>query len=323
MATTNRQWLCLALIALFIFGAPRPAYVAGAEPPRKPKPPDLNRSAFIKMNVDMTLVNVSVTDSLNNSVTSLNKENFKVYEDGIEQEVSAFSSEDVPISVGLIFDISGSMENKFDRARQAAVQFLRTANPRDEFFLVSVRDRAELTNRFTPNIEELVNRVMFTAPGGRTALLDAVYIGLDQIRNAHNARRALLIISDGGDNHSLYNEADIRSSLKESDCQLFAMGIFDHSHIGRKSEERYGWSLLSELVETTGGRVFPISKLTDLPDIASRIGMELRNQYVLGYKPRDTRHNRVWRKIKVKLNAPTGLPPVKVYARAGYYAPTE
>jgi Ca-activated chloride channel family protein len=322
MATGNRQRICLALVALFIFGAALPAYVGGPEPPRKPNPADLNKSSVIKMNVDMTLVNVSVTDSFSNSVTSLNKENFKVYEDGVEQQISAFSSEDVPISIGLIFDISGSMENKFDRARQAALQFLRTANPRDEFFLVSVRDRAELTNRFTSNIEELENRVIFTAPGGRTALLDAVYSGLDQIRNAHNARCALLIISDGGDNHSLYSEADIRNSLKESDCQLYAMGIFDH-HISRKSEERYGWSLLSELVEMTGGRVFPVSKLTDLPDIASKIGMELRNQYVLGYKPQDTVHNRAWRKIKVKLNAPKGLPPVKVYARSGYYAPTE
>jgi Ca-activated chloride channel homolog len=322
MAIGNRQWICLALVALFIFGAPLPAHVAGPEPPRKPEPLDRSRSAVIKMNVDMTLVNVTVTDSFSNSVTWLNKENFEVYEDGVEQEISAFSSEDVPISVGLIFDMSGSMGNKFDRARQAAVQFLRTANPRDELFLVRFNDRTEPASRFTSNIEELENRVMFTAAGGRTALLDAVYIGLDQIRNAHNGRRALLIISDGGDNHSLYSEADIRSSLKESDCQLYAMGIFDH-HISRKSEERYGWSLLSELVEMTGGRVFQVSKLTDLPDIASKIGAELRNQYVLGYKPQDTRHNRAWRKIKVKLNAPKGLPPVKVYARSGYYAPTE
>jgi Ca-activated chloride channel homolog len=322
MATGNRQWLCVALIALCIFGAPLPAHVAGPEAARKPKQPDLNKSAVIKMNVEMTLVNVSVIDSFNNSVTSLNKENFKVYEDGVEQEISAFSSEDVPISVGLIFDMSGSMGNKFDRARQAAVQFLRTANPRDEFFLVGVKDHAAMMNPFTSKIEELENHIVFAAPGGRTALLDAVYLGLDQVRNAHNKKRALLIISDGGDNHSLYNEADIRNALKESDCQLYAMGIFDH-HMGRKTEERYGWSLLSELVETTGGRVFPVSKLTDLPDIASKIGMELRNQYVLGYNPQDTRHNRAWRKIKVKLNAPKGLPPVKVYARSGYYASSE
>jgi Ca-activated chloride channel homolog len=323
MATGYRQWICLALVALFIFGAPLPAYVAGPEPPRKPNPADLNKSAVIKMNVDMTLVNVSVTDSFSNSVTWLNKENFEVYEDGVEQEISAFSSEDVPISVGLIFDMSGSMGNKFDRARQAALQFLRTANPRDEFFLVRFNDRTEPASRFTSSTEELESRIMFTVAAGRTALLDAVHLGLDQIRNAHNGRRALLIISDGGDNHSLYDEADIRSALKESDCQLYAMGIFDRHHISRKSEERYGWSLLSELVEMTGGRVFPVSKLTDLPDIASKIGTELRNQYVLGYKPQDSRHNRAWRKIKVKLNAPKGLPPVKVYARAGYYAPTD
>lgn len=274
MAIGNRPWLFVALIALVVFGAPLPAYVAGPEPPRKPNPADRNKSAVIKMNVDMTLVNVSVTDSFSNSVTWLNKENFEVYEDGVEQEISAFSSEDVPISVGLIFDMSGSMGNKFDRARQAAVQFLRTANPRDEFFLVRFKGRTEPASRFTSSIDELESRVMFTAAGGRTALLDAVYIGLDQIRNAHNARRALLIISDGGDNHSLYSEADIRNSLKESDCQLYAMGIFDH-HISRKSEERYGWSLLSELVEMTGGRVFPVSKLTELPDIASKIGTEL------------------------------------------------
>jgi Ca-activated chloride channel family protein len=223
----------------------------------------------------------------------------------------------------LIFDMSGSMANKFDRARQAAVQFLRTANPRDEFFLVRFKDRAEPASQFTSGTEELENHVMFSAAGGRTALLDAVYLGLGQMRNAHNSRRALLIISDGGDNHSLYSEADIRNYLREADCQLYAMGIFDRHHISRKSEERYGWSLLSELVEMTGGRVFPVSKLTDLPDIAAKIGMELRNQYVLGYKPPDSRHDRAWRKIKVKLLVPKGLPPVKVYARSGYYAPTE
>lgn len=322
MAIGHRQWICVALVALFIFGAPLPAYVAGPEAPRNTRQPDINKSAVIKMNVDMTLVNVSVTDSFSNSVTWLNKEDFEVYEDGVEQEISAFSSEDVPISIGLIFDMSGSMANKFDRARQAAVQFLRTANPRDEFFLVRFNDRTEPASRFTSSTEDLENRIMFTVAAGRTALLDAVYLGLGQMRNAHNGRRALLIISDGGDNHSLYNEADIRNFLKEADCQLYAMGIFDH-HIGRKSEERYGWSLLSELVEMTGGRVFPVSRLTDLPDIAAKIGTELRNQYVLGYKPQDTRHTRAWRKIKVKLNAPKGLPPVKVYARSGYYAPTE
>ena len=313
--------LTLAACALFVF--PALAQVAGPLTPIGPAEQAKFAGEAIRTEVALALVNVTATDPNGRLVTGLERENFRVFEDGIEQEISTFSSEDVPISIGLIFDMSGSMANKFDRARQAAVQFLRTANPRDEFFLVRFNDRTEPASRFTSSTEELENRVIFTAAGGRTALLDAVYIGLDQIRNAHNGRRALLIISDGGDNHSLYSEADIRSSLKESDCQLYAMGIFDRHHISRKSEERYGWSLLSELVEMTGGRVFPVSKLTDLPDIASKIGAELRNQYVLGYKPQDTHHSRAWRKIKVKLSAPKGLPPVKVYARSGYYAPTD
>src|SRR5207253_932981 len=169
--------------------------------------PDIKKSASIKMNVEMALVNVTVTDPYSRLVTGLDKENFRLYEDGIEQEISAFASEDVPISIGLIFDMSGSMADKVEKARQAAIQFMRTANPRDEFFLVSFNDRAELTSRFTSSIEELENRMMFTMAKGRTALLDAIYLGLSQMRSAHNGKRALLIISDGGDNHSRYNQA--------------------------------------------------------------------------------------------------------------------
>ena len=171
------------------------------------------------------------------------------------------SSEDVPVSIGLIFDMSGSMSDKVDKARQAAVQFMRTANPLDQFFLVSFNDRAELTSGFTNSVEELQNRMMFTASRGRTALLDAVYLGLSQMRGAHNAKRALLIISDGGDNHSRYSENDVKNFLKEADCQLYAIGIYDPIGIrSRTSEELNGPSLLSEMTEMTGGRVFPVGK---------------------------------------------------------------
>jgi Ca-activated chloride channel family protein len=254
----------------------------------------------------------------------MEKENFRVFEDGVEQEVITMSSEDVPISIGLIFDMSGSMSDKVDKARQAAVQFMRTANPLDQFFLVSFNDRAELTSGFTSSVEELQNRMMFTASRGRTALLDAVYLGLSQMRGAHNAKRALLIISDGGDNHSRYSENDIRNFLKEADCQLYAIGIYDD--INRRSgtpEELNGPSLLSEMTEMTGGRTFPVGNIGELPDIAAKIGMELRNQYVLGYKPSNATHNGTWRKIKVKLRPPRGLPPLSVYAKTGYYAPAQ
>jgi Ca-activated chloride channel family protein len=275
------------------------------------------------MDVSLVLVNVTVTDPNDRLVTGLEKENFRVFEDGREQEIVTFSSEDMPISIGVIFDMSGSMADKIGKARQAAVQFLRTANPRDEFFMVSFNDRAELTSRFTPSVEELQNRMLFTPAKGQTALLDAIYLGLSQMRSASNGKRALLIVSDGGDNHSRYNERDIRNFMKEADCQLYAMGVFDINDMQRTDEERYGPTLLSELAEMTGGRVFPVSDLNDLPDIASKIGVELRNQYVLGYKPSDAKRSGGWRKIKVKLVPPKGLPPLTVYAKTGYRAPTD
>jgi Ca-activated chloride channel family protein len=280
-------------------------------------------AAGLHMDVDLALINVTVTDPYNRLVTGLDPDNFRVYEDNIEQEVVTFSSEDVPISIGVIFDFSGSMANKIGKAREAALQFFKTANPQDEFFLVSFNERAELTSAFTNSIEDLQSRMMLTAPKGRTALLDAIYLGLSQMRGARNGKRALLILSDGGDNHSRYNESDIKRLVKEADTQLYAIGIFDPlGYRNRTPEELNGPSLLGEVTEMTGGRVFAVENLNELPDIASKIGMELRNQYVLGYRPSNKAHDARWRKIKIKLRAPKGLPPLNVYSKTGYYAPS-
>jgi len=314
--------LALAVCALLPF--PAVAQRTGPKPSaRALEEPGQNSSKSIRIDVSLVLVNMTVTDPIDRVVTGLEKENFRVFEDGREQEVLTFSSEDVPISIGVIFDMSGSMSDKIGRARQAAVQFLKIANPRDEFFMVSFNDRADLTSRFTSSVEELQNGMMFTTAKGQTALLDAIYLGLTQMRSAGNGKRALLVISDGGDNHSRYNERDIRNFLKEADCQLYVMGVFDKNDLGRTYEELYGPTLLSELAEMTGGRMFPVSNVNDLPDIASKIGAELRNQYVLRYKPNDPRRNGTWRKIKVKLVPPKGLPPLSVYAKTGYRAPTD
>ena len=309
-----------ALLTSSLYGqAPGPV-----KPPPQPPDTQVKPGKGISVDVDMALVNVTVTDPLNRLVTGLERQNFRVFEDGVEQEVLTMSTEDVPISIGLIFDMSGSMSDKVDKARQAAVQFMRTANPRDQFFLVSFNDRAELTSGFTTNVDELQDRMMFTSSRGRTALLDAIYLGLSQMRRAHNAKRALLIISDGGDNHSRYSETDVKDFLKEADCQLYAIGIYDPIGMrARTAEELNGPSLLSEMTEMTGGRVFPVANIGELPDIAEKIGMELRNQYVLGYRPSNKRHNGAWRKIKVKLRPPRGLPPLSVYAKTGYYAPAQ
>jgi Ca-activated chloride channel family protein len=276
----------------------------------------------VHIDVDLALVNVTVTDPFNRLVTGLELDNFRVFEDNIEQEVVNFSAEDVPISIGVIFDFSGSMANKVGKAREAAVQFFKTANPQDEFFLVSFNERAELTSAFTNSVEDLQSRMMLTTAKGRTALLDAIYLGLSQMRGAHNAKRALLILSDGGDNHSRYNESDIKRLVKEADTQLYAIGIFDQAGYRRTTEELNGPTLLNEVTEMTGGRVFNVEKLEELPDIATKIGMELRNQYVLGYRPSNRAHDARWRKVKIKLRAPRGLPPLTVYSKTGYYAPS-
>ncbi len=334
MLAISRLFACVLLLCL---GAPlwaqdAPKDLAPAEaPPAPPKLGAVTRDTpavkiipgkIIHTDVDLALVNVTVTDPYSRLVTGLETDNFRVFEDNIEQEIVSFSSEDVPISIGVIFDFSGSMSDKIDKARDAAVEFFKTANPQDEFFLVSFNERAELTSAFTNSVEDLQSRMMLTAPGGRTALLDAIYLGLSQMRGAHNAKRALLILSDGGDNHSRYNENDIKRLVREADTQLYAIGIFDPlGNRNRTPEELHGPSLLNEVTELTGGRVFAVEHLSDLPDIASKIGMELRNQYVLGYRPSNHVHDARWRKIKVKLRPPKGLPPLSVYSKTGYYAP--
>lgn len=279
-------------------------------------------SQTVHIDVDLALVNVTVTDPYNRLVTGLEADNFRVFENNFEQEIQYFSSEDVPISIGVIFDLSGSMANKVGKAKEAALQFFKTANPQDEFFLVSFNDRAEVVSTFTSSVEDLQSRILSASAKGRTALLDAIYLGLSEMRTARNAKRALLIISDGGDNNSRYNEKDIKRLVREADTQLYSVGIFDpFEYRSRTPEELSGPSLLAEVTELTGGRAFSVENMNELPDIATKIGSELRNQYILGYRPSNKSHDARWRNIKVKLRAPKGLPPLSVYAKTGYYAP--
>lgn len=277
----------------------------------------------IHIDVDLALVNVTVTDPYDRPVTGLDPSNFRVFDNNIEQEVLTFSMEDTPISVGVIFDNSGSMADKINSAREAVIEFFKASNPEDEFFFVSFSERAELTSAFTKSIEDLQTRMMLPAPRGRTALLDAICLGLSQMRGARNTRRALLIISDGGDNHSRYSESDVKRLVKEADTQLYGIGIFEPlQYRSRTLEELNGPSLLAEITEMTGGRLFTVENPNELPDIAAKIGLELRNQYILGYRPSNKAHDARWRKIKIKLRPPKGLPPLKVYSKMGYYAPS-
>lgn len=275
----------------------------------------------IKVDVNLVLVSVSIVDPLNRQVIGLDKENFQVFEGKERQEIRHFSSEDAPISLGAIFDVSGSMASKIERAREAVVEFFKTANPQDEFFMIAFADKPEEVTDFTQSVEDIEGRLVYTVPKGRTALLDAIYLGLSKMRRAKYRKKALLIISDGGDNHSRYTESEIKSLVKESDVQIYAIGIYDHYF--PTDEERLGPQLLSEITELTGGRAFSIDNPNDLPDVATKIGVELRNQYVLGYRPANPAHDGKWHKIQVKLVPPKGLPPLRVYAKTGYYASSE
>jgi len=275
----------------------------------------------LKVDVDLVLVPVTITDPMNRLVTGLEKENFQLFEGSSAQEIRTFSSEDAPVSLGVIFDSSGSMSSKMDRAKEAVVEFFKTANPQDEFFMITFSDEPETVSEFTNSVDEIQNKLIFAIPKHRTALLDAIYMGVSKMRQAKYAKKALLIISDGGDNHSRYTENEIKSVVKEADVMIYAIGIYDR--YASALEERLGPQLLSEITELTGGRAFTIDNPNDLADVATKIGVELRNQYVLGYRPAKVVRDGKWRKIKVKLLPPKGLPPLRVYARTGYYAPVE
>ena len=274
-----------------------------------------------KATVDMVLVPVTITDPLNRFVTGLDRQNFNLFEGKDQQEIKTFSSEDAPVSIGVIFDMSGSMSSKIERAREAVMEFFKTANPQDEFFMIAFADKPQELADFTSSVDDLQGRLLYTMPKGRTALLDAIYLGVSKMRQAKYPKKALLIISDGGDNHSRYTEGEIRSLVKEADILIYAIGIYDHFFA--TEEERLGPGLLSDVTELTGGRAFTIDNPNDLADVSTKIGIELRNQYILGYRPKNPVRDGKWRKIRVKLLPPKGLPPLKVYAKTGYYAPTE
>ncbi len=303
-----------------------------AVPPSTPEKPDTQvnvrkppiHTAPIQIDVNMVIVNVTVTDPYDRIVTGLDQTNFQVYDEKVEQKIEAFSTEDAPISVGLIFDSSGSMSDKIQKSKEAALQFFKTSNPQDEFMLIDFNERANLLASFTSKFENIEDRLLFLKSGGKTSLLDAIYLGINEMKKATTNRKALLLISDGGDNHSRYTERDIKRAIKESDVQLYSVGVFEPvASRGRTMEEAGGPGLLAELSEVSGGRMFSVENADELPDIAEKISIELRNQYVIGYKPSNLVRDGRWRRIKVKLNPPRGLPPLQVYARTGYYAPTQ
>jgi Ca-activated chloride channel homolog len=275
----------------------------------------------IQVDVDLVLVNATVTDPNNRFVTGLEKEHFQLFEDKVEQTISHFSSEDAPTSIGLLFDVSSSMGDKIARAKDAAVAFLKTSNPDDEFYLLTFADQPSLDEEFTSDVSQIQNRLVYKGAKGSTTLYDAVYLGLEKMKQAHNPKKAMLLITDGEDTRSRYSLVNVRHAVKESDVQIYAIGIVS-SYYSDFAQGRSGRSVLEEMTEVTGGKAYFPNSVYELEDICTKIAVELKNQYVLGYSSSNPSRDGRWRKIKVKLNAPRGLPALSVRSKTGYYGPT-
>ncbi len=291
--------------------------------PKTPPGPSLDQPV---VRVDSTLVTIParITTIEGVPVTTLRKEDFHLFEDDVEQTIVHFGMDDVPVSVGLLFDVSGSMTNKIAKASEAAKEFFKTANPEDEFFLIKFNERVKLAVPFTPDPDIVYRQVARAMPFGETSLLDAIYVAVKQMKKAHNTQKAIVIVSDGGDNWSRHSIREIKNALIESDVQVFAMGIFDWNYMTRHAaEERRGPLLLSELAEQTGGRHYPVEHLDDLPAISVKLSREMRNQYELGYYPSNPARDGKYRRVKLTLKMDSPGAGVRLHAdyRRGYYAP--
>jgi len=263
--------------------------------------------------VDTVLVRVTVTDPLNRYVVGLDREHFRVFENKVEQTISHFSNDKAPITVGVILDTSGSMGDNILSARTSVMRFLEQGDPNDEYFLVGFSDRSNLIQDFTSSGDTIQNQVSFSNPKGRTALYDAIYLGLEKMSGAKNDKKALIVITDGEDNTSRYTFREVKDFVKESETQIYV--------IGERGELGYGRGVINEIVRLTGGRAFFPHNFKQLDYFVDLIHTELRNQYVLGYIPLSKEYEGEWRKLRIKLNPPEGLPKLNVRAREGYFAP--
>lgn len=280
------------------------------------------RQKSLRVDVNLVTVPVTVTDAMSHTVTGLRKEDFALYEGDKKQEIRYFSEEDGPISVGLILDLSKSMVNKIDTERAAVEEFFQNANPDDDYFVITVSNHPKLIASSTRSLRAIETELGLAVPDGNTALLDAIYLGVAQMQTARYKRHALLIISDGGDNNSRYKLREIKSLVRESDVAVYAIGLFDTA-LFKTFEEYMGKKWLGEITDASGGRTVTVDDLSRLPETAAAISWELRNQYVLGYEPRDLGAEEQWRKIKVNVTprekTPSSSPShLQAYYRRGY-----
>jgi Ca-activated chloride channel family protein len=265
----------------------------------------------MKVDVNMILLPVTVTDAKDQPVTNLAPSSFRVLEDNVEQQVVSFHHEEGPVSVGFIFDASSSMKNRVDRSVAAIKSFMETFTKGDEFFLIRFSDQPTLVTGFTPDPNEILREMSSIQPLGWTALNDAIWFGVQTMRHAKNSRRALIVLTDGGDNNSRYSDSELRKLVQESDVRVYSIGLFERSHF------------LELLGNDSGGRAFWAHKLENLPETVEKLSREFRNQYVLGYYPKESQKDGKYRRVRVEMIETIKRMPLNVFWRRGYYSPAE
>ena len=281
---------------------------------------EVDEKSPVITNTDLITFNVTVTDIYGRFVSGLSKNAFTIFDGKAQQEITYFSDEDSPVSVGILFDVSGSMSGeKVRRAREALARFIQTSHDRDEYFLIGFNSRAQLLMDRTRDGQAVLDKLTFVQTKSNTALYDACYLGVERVQRGTHPKRALLLISDGQDNNSRYTYNELRRVLKESDVVLYAVGILSGSDLG-SSLGMEGQGILDELAGVSGGKAFYPRSGPEMDDIFEQIALELRHQYSIGYRPTNFVSDGKWHKIKVKVNPPRGLPRLFPRTKEGYYA---
>lgn len=308
----------LIIFAALCFCVPALPQEPTPAPTGTPLPEDPNGP--VKIKTDLVTLTLTVTDLYGRYVSGLTKKAFSVTDNGEEQDITFFSDSDAPVSLGILFDVSGSMSgDKIGKARKALSRFIATSHPSDEYFLIAFNQRAQLLMDRTRDGEAVLSRLTLVQPKNDTALYDAVYLGVERVTRGSHQKRALLIISDGQDNASRYNFGEVRRLLKESDVVTYAVGIQNSRDIASQVGMQ-GQAFLDEICSVTGGKSFYPQSDVEMDEIFERIALELRHQYSVGYIPKDFQPDGKWRKVKVKVKPPRGLPRLTVRSRDGYYA---
>jgi Ca-activated chloride channel homolog len=309
-------WKLLASIALLAFLSSAQDHPANQPQVNiAPRTPLHSRAtserASLRVDVNMILLPVTVTDGKDQPVTDLSPDAFRVLEDDVEQKVVSFHREEGPVSVGFVFDASTSMKNRMDPSVAAIQQFVDTLTKGDEFFLIRFSDRPQIVTRFTEDPTQIVSDLSSIQPQGWTALNDAIWLGVQTMKHAKNSRRALIVLTDGGDNNSRYSDSELRKLVQESDVRIYSIGIFERS------------DFLEKLGMDSGGRAFFAHKLQDLPKTIDKLSTEFRNQYVLGYYPHQHLNDGKYRRVRVEMIETIKKMPLNVFWRRGYYSPAE